>query len=91
MYNTRELSQIQHGQTDVNEAGEQSTVTVLAVRLRSSSISHFRNVFKLSTWMFRLLKPSDQPFHSHASFNVISTPGIQHAHMRHLRLPIKER
>ena len=36
-------------------------------------ISHFRNVFK---WMFHLLTPSDQPFHSPASFNVIFIAGM---------------
>ena len=31
--------------------------------------------------MFLLLKPSDQPFHSPASFNVISITGIHFAYI----------
>ena len=32
-------------------------------------------------WMFLVLMPSDQPFHSPASFNVISIAGIHFAYI----------
>ena len=36
---------------------------------------------RFSKWMFLQPKPSDQPFHSPASFNVISIAGIHFAYI----------
>ena len=53
-----------------------------AVQDNFQEISHFHNVFKLMdvSWSL-LLKPSDQPFHSPASFSVISIAGIHFAYI----------
>ena len=48
--------------------------------LKALWIGDFHNVFKLMD-IFLLPKPSDQPFHSPASFNVISIAGIHFAYI----------